>query len=287
MKTKVKATTYLLPFIIMAFLGFCYVGMTIDNTIVIYSWQWWIFGIIVVGLFLLFLISILKIPKIEIENNTVYSILNGTKQSFKISDITKIERVNSHANSWYTFKDGLNILTEKRNLIFPFHIYYNETEILQQIYKSKRKEIKPISNYSVTNLFFIKYFFRNSYSLLLVPVVGFMFILQSKDQNSIFGTIVISLIIAVLLAVILQTFKYLKLDDEHLYYINPIRLKSSKYDLASIEHANSKVISTGRGGIKNITIELVDKQILTLNAGLNKQKTLNEIARKLNTRSNK
>lgn len=235
----------------------------------------------------MFMISILKIPKIEIANNTVHFRFNGTKQSFKISDITKIERVNSHANSWYTFRGGLNIITENENLIFPFHIYSNETEILQQIYKSDKKEIKPISKYSVANFSFIKYFYRNIYSFFIIPIVGFLFILQSKDKNTIFGTIAISLIIALLLAVILRTFKYLKLDNEYLYYINPIGMKSCKYELKSIKHVNSKVISTGRGGIKNLTIELVDNQIVTLNAGLNKQYTLDEIARKLNTRSNK
>ena len=286
MKTKIKATTYLPSFITLTIIGFCYVGMTLDKTVIIYSWQWWIFGIIAIGLFLLFLISFLKIPRIEIINNIVHSKLNGTRQSFRVDDITKIERINSHANSWFTFRGGLNILTKNGNLIFPFHIYSNETEMLQQIYKSDKKVVNPISNYSVVNFSFIKYFYRNSYSFFLIPIVGFIFILQSKDQNSLLGIVVISMLITLLMTVILRTFKYLKLDDEYLYYINPIILKSCKYDLKSIEHANSRVISTGRGAIKNMTIELTNKQILTLNAGLNRQKTLDEIERKLNTRSN-
>lgn len=234
----------------------------------------------------MFIFSLKKIPKIEIINNEIYYNSNGTLVKIKIGEITKIERVTSMINGWYSFRGGLNIIAENENLIFPFHIYTNETEILQQIYKSDKEEIKPISNYSIENVSFIKYFYRNIYSFFIIPIVGFIFILQSKDENTILGIIVISLIIALLMAVILRTFKYLKLDNEYLYSINPIGMKSCKYELKSIKHVNSKVISTGRGVIKNLTIELVNKQIVTLNAGLNKQNTLDEIERKLNTRSN-
>ena len=284
LKSKVKAITYLSPICLMAFLIFVLVGMTNDNTIAIYSLEWWIFGILILGLSFMFLTSFQKIPKIEIINDVIHYNSEGTREKFKIGEITKIEKVNSKISGWYSFRGGLQIHTKKEKLIFPYHIYNNESKMLQLIHQSHEILIEQISEFKLSNLFFLKYFYRNSYSFFLIPIFGFIFLLKNKESNNI-GTIVILAIVVLLLIAVFKSFKFLKIENGYLNYINPILMQNCKYDIKSIKHANSELITTGRGGVKNLTIELVDRRIVTLNGGLNSQKSIDEIAHELNTRS--
>lgn len=284
MKTKIKATTYIMPITILAFFVFCFIGMTLDETLVIYSWQWWLFGVVIAGLFLLFIISFLKIPKIEIANGIAFSKSYGHQQSIKINDITESERVISNINRWYSYRDGIKFYTDNGTLLFPFHIYSNESEILQRLFRSERKLINPSTEINFSNLSFIKYFYRNPYSCFLIPIVGFIYILQNKENTGTLGLIILSFIIILLSVVILKTTRYLEFHAGQLHYVNPLLLKRSMFDIDNIEHANSKIIATGKGGIRNLTIQLADKRMLSFKAGLNNQKSLDEIAIRLNTR---
>lgn len=286
MKSKIKGITYLLPILIMTFVIFIFIVTTIDNTIAIYSLQWWIFLLVILGLFSMFLFSFKKIPKIEIKNSTISYYSINKQIQLKIEEISKIEQVISKINGWYSLRGGIIIHTENEKLVFPYHIYSNESKMLQLIHQNKELEIEKDCNFNFSNIFYLKYFYRNFGSIYLILIIPFISILINFKASDVLGIIIISGIIVLSVVAFHMTSKYIKIENGNLYHISPILFRSCKYDLKNIKYTNSNLINTGNGRIKNLTIELVDNQILTLSAGLNIQSSLAEIADELNTMSN-
>ena len=287
MKSKIKTITYFPSIIVVAIFTSMFIGATItDNPFVFNSLIWWIVAIFLLGLIYMILKAFKNIPQITILNDTVQSEAKKSNIKINIADIEKIERVQSKINGWYSKRGGLQIYTEKDMLVFPYHVYSNETQMLKLIYQREALTIKRNYSFSFENFYFIKYFYRSFGSFLLVMALSLVAVLISKDEITIIGIVGISLMVLPMITVFLMHSKFLKVENGYLYHISPLLLKSCKYDFKNIEYANSESISTGRGAVKNLTIELIDKQILTLIGGLNKQKSIDKIREKINTRSN-
>lgn len=286
MKAKIKVITYLPTIITMATFMTIYASATIlDNSFVIFSLLWWFVGLVILGFFLLIIHSFRKIPKIKIINKTIHYKSGETESKVDIAEIEDIVRVESRINNWYSFRGGLQIHSENEMLIFPYHVYSNEKQLLRLIYQSESIAIVQKCSFSFFNLFFIKYFYRNLGSFFMIMAFVLAYILMSKESVLI-GTIIISIMISMFIIIGFKTSQFLKFENGILNHIKPLYLMNCKYDINNIEYANSKSTSTGGNGrLKNLTIHLVDKQIITLNAGLNNQKTINELAQIINTTS--
>ncbi len=287
MKSKIKTGTYIPSVFIAVLFISMYIGATIiNNPFVFNSLVWWIVGFFLMGYLYLILISFQKIPRFTITNDTIQCKSKDTNLKIGIANIEKIERVDSSINGWYSKRGGLKIHTKNDVLVFPYHVYSNESEMLQLIYQSEDVPIERYSSYSLGNFVFMKYFYRNFGSFCLIMALVLMTGLITKGNTTLIGMVIISPLLLMMIAVFILFSKFLKVEDGHLYHISPLLLKSVRYDIDTIEYANSKYLNTGSGGIKNLTIQLKDKRIVTLIAGLNRQINIDIIRQTINKRFN-
>lgn len=287
MKSRIKTATYIPAVITMTiFIALYALGTFSDNEFRPHSLLWWIVGILIVGFFLLIRSSFKSIPKIEVVDNVIHFYSKSTQVKVKIGEITKLERVKSMINGWYSFRGGLKIYTEKEMLVFPYHVYSNEAKLLQLFYLSENSVIKRNCSLRFGNMLYMKYFYRSFGSFYLLTALVITYILMNKEHVGTIGFYVLSAMILLFLAVGLLLSKYVKVENGYLYHFSPLIMKRCEYALENIEYANSKAINTGGNGPgKNLTLELINKQILTLSAGLNRQKELDSIALEINDRS--
>ena len=283
MTTKIKFIVYFYPLIVFAFLLFCFVGMTIDGTIELYSVGWYVFLLVLILYSLLMWLEYVKIPKIKIGDGSISYRSKAAIVKFKRSAILKLERTKSGKSSSFSTRGGIEIHTKSDKLLLPFHIYSNEKEILQYLYQVNETNIDIESCFDTKNFSFIKYFYRESNGFLLITILLLFAVIISKIDShwGILGTVCIFILLA---KGLLLNYRYLKIEDGYLKHINPLQLKSTKYKIDQIAHSNSQAIRTGKSIIKNLTIELVNKSIVTLRAGLNTQKEIGELAKTLNTK---
>jgi len=258
MKSKLPFTYYLVVTLITVFLWSMFVGMNLDGTLPLFSKGWYLMLLPIIFTNILFIISFLKIPKIQIIGNRIRFKSLDVKGEFKQEDITKIESVATSINSWYSFRGGIKIYVEDKIYSFPFHCYTNETELLQKIYKVVPEKIQISNSYQLSNLKYIRYFYRNFGTFFLFLSIPFLILLFSINKNAPFTS---KLILAIIPTMLILVFKV-----------------SSFYVTVSANGC-AKKISTGRGSRKNITIALKNKKIITWRAELNKQSELEKIAK--------
>lgn len=278
MKSKLSLGYYIIIILITVFLWFIFIGMNRDGNLPLFSKGWYLFLLLILFTNILFVISFLKIPKIQIIGNRISFKSLDFSGEFGQNDITKIERVASHINSWYSFRGGLEIYVKDKIYDFPLHIYTNETELLQKIYKVSSKVIPIVSRYELKNFSYLKYFYRSFgtfYFLLSIPFIYLL--LNTKNSSPFFSKLILAILPLMCILAFLLSSKYVLLDGTKLKLMEPLFFKSTTIHLDGIAHLNAKNISTGKGGIKNITIELIDKRVLTWRAELNKQSELDEI----------
>lgn len=283
MKSKLSFGYYIVIILITIFLWSILIGMSLDGTLLLFSKKWYLFILPIILTNLLFLISFLKIPKIQIIGNRFHFKSVDFNGEFEQNDITKVERVSTRINGWYTFRGGLKISAKGKIYDFPFHIYTNEADLLQKIHKVSDEEIPMSRKYAIQHLKYLKYFYRNFGTIYLLLSIPFLYMFFSvKKDSPMFSKLILAFIPFMFMLVFKLSSKYVRLDGCTLNLIDPLLLKSTEIQLSDIEYLSAKKISTGRGSFKNITIEFKNKSILTWRAELNKQGDLEEIVKEFN-----
>jgi len=283
MKSSVKIGYWIGTGLTMGFLLFVFIGMTLDETLSIYSRGWSVFALVLFLLMFLFIVSYLKIPEIKIIGNIIHYKALGKKATFNKADIIELRKVASNINGWYSFRGGIKIITKDDEYEFPFHLYPNQAELLQQLYGVKLYKLDLIVTYSPSYLSYLLYFYKNPSTMYLFFSLAFIWLAFIKT-NTVAGKIIFGLISALSILPFLMSSHYVKLEKNELITIHPLLLKSTKIQIKDIESVNTRSISTGKGGIKNITLTFNNKTIKTIPAGLNWQSELDLIANQLNTK---
>lgn len=283
MKSRLSFGYYIVILLITIFLWSMFIGMNLDGTLLLFSRGWFLFILPIIFTNILFLLSFLKIPKIQIVDNRFHFKSLDFNGEFEQEDITKIERVSARINGWYSFRGGLRIYAKGEIYDFPFHIYTNESELLQKIYKFSSEEIRQSNKYKIKYFKYLKYFYRNFgtiYLLLSIPFLQLLF--NVKKGSPLFSKLVLATIPLMFILFFKLSSKYVRLDGDALKLIDPLLFRSTEVQLRDIEHLSAKKNNTGKGSLKNITIELRNKSVLTWRAQLNKQSELEEIVKVFN-----
>lgn len=264
-----------------------FIGFTIDGILEIYSWSW-IFSLVFILLFTSWIIRLFrKIPRFTLTDQDITYELKGSTQSFLKSEIEKLEQATAFAIPFVTYRGGLNIITSQTNYSFPYHIYSNERSLLQSLYNlPKVNKVTITIRYGLSNLAYLTYWYRNIYMVFLLPVFGLIYVMINKQSETIWPLVILTFIPLMTIAVVIMTSSYISIQNNTLTHISPFLLRQKQIQITDIDFANSRIINTGKGGIKNLTLHLKNKQILTLNAGLNKLIELDEMATEINALSN-
>ena len=279
LKSSRKPLHYILLALAPSFLIFSLWGLSYDPMLKDKTTAMTIVALVLIFLLYTSIYSVLKTPRISITGSTITYKTLSINESFNISAITEISKVKSNLNRWYSKRVGLEILADNIKVFFPFHIYSNEQELLRAIYQTKESLIPIKSSYSLEHLKYIKYTYRNLFTMYLFLALPFIW-LPFHKESPLWSSMIIWVIALLFLLVFFMSTGHIKIQDGMLHYTNPLILRKKNYPLDSIDYVNSKNISIGgNGGIKNLTIGLKDKQIFTLRSGLNRQKEINEIAK--------
>lgn len=269
----------------MGFLFFVFIGMTLDESLPIYSKGWFVFAVVLILLTLLFTISYLKIPTIKIVGNQIHYKALNINTTFYKTDIIELAQINANINSWYSFRGGIKIITKNGVYEFPFHFYPNESELLQELYGTQPYQVDLVNNYSPSYLSYMQYFYKNSHTIYLLMSMAFTWLALTKT-NALSGKIIFGIMGLITIFPFLMSSHYVKLDNNELVIIHPLLLRSTKIKVKDIESANTKPIYAGKGGsIKHITLTLNNKRIKTIRAGFNWQSELDLIVDNINAKS--
>ncbi len=278
MTSKIKFIVYLAPLIVIAFLLFCFIGMCFDDSIENYSAPWFFVLSALILYSLLMWSEFVKIPKISIDNGSISYRSKKIKVNFKKSDILKLERTKLGKNTKYSNRGGLEIHTKSDILFLPYLLYSNEKEILQYLYNVSEIEVDIKSNFGSENFSFLKYFYRVLSGLVIIPLVFLALVIMSKS-NSYWGILISVAVFGLLLFGLLLNYRYLKIEEGYLKHINPFLLKSTNYNVSQIVYSNGQPTRS-----RLLTVELADKRIVILRAGLNTQIEIDELSIILNAK---
>lgn len=284
MKSRIHIRNYISTCLILGLFICLFIGVSLDET-VNNTLLWYLAGLSVIGMTLLFYKIYSKIPSIKIDNQRVFFNSKKKEQSFEISEIISVQPIDSDIDFWYTRRGGMLIETDKANFKIPFHIYSNERELLQKLYGHELKRVIPKVKINPKSLRYLKYLYRNVYSLFFLISIPFIWLLFCIRNHTYISVIFLSILPVLLLTTFKKTTKYIKIDFVELKIFDPFFMIEKKYSLVNIENVNSKRISAGKSSIKGLTLMLTDKNIITIPAELNKQAELDLIAKRMNSRN--
>lgn len=228
-----------------------------------------------------YFISIKKIPKIEIQNDRIK--VKSFRRTLEFIDSKQFtfEEV-KRANIWFSMRGGLKIQSQDDEFIFPYHIYSNETEILNAL-TSKNKTInKTEVKYEFGNIKYLLKSWKNPTLIYFMLSVILFFLALAKNTTDMYSLLFLSLIFFAGIFVFVLTNKYVKLENDKLIEFAPFLIRSKSISIDDIENLNSDKIGGYRMSIKNLTLKLKNNQMLTLMGGLNSQRELKEIERIVN-----
>ena len=279
MQSKLNIIAFVPSFILVTVFTLLLVGITKEGILQSYSLPWFLSVGFILIMFYWIISLFRKIPTFTIKDQVITHQLKGASQSFTLSDIQQLAQIPTRAIPFVTARGGLSIQTAKGEFCFPYHIYQNEAALLKAIHQvSLDVKVYIMQQYGINHLFYLRKWYRNSYVVFLLPMLGFVYLLVIKYEGMFWPTFVLSIIPLLIAVLIVQTSQLIHIEGKHLAHISPMALRKRMIPLEDIDYVNSSQISTGRGGLKNMTVHLKDKQILTLHAGLNKQQELNTLA---------